>query len=83
MSSIIDLTGQRFGRLLVIKRVDNLITKSNKSYVYWLCKCDCGNEIKVTATNLKNNKTKSCGCYQREMASKRRIKYNTYDSLKL
>lgn len=61
MRKCIDLTGQKFGRLTVIKYVG----KSN-----WLCKCDCGNEKIVSTTHLKND-TKSCGCLKKEMLSQR------------
>ena len=49
---VIDLTGKRFGKLVVTKYVG----KSR-----WLCKCDCGNEKVVGGANLKKN-TSSCGC---------------------
>lgn len=58
----LDLTGQRFGRLLAIKRCG---TKYGQSA--WLCRCDCGNEKVITASNLKFN-TVSCGCYHKEIA---------------
>lgn len=66
----IDLTGQRFGRLLVIERVD----RSKLNYVlpgrqlYWLCKCDCGEELVVASSSLLSGKTKSCGCLRIEFA---------------
>ena len=59
-----DLTGQRFGRLIVVKRAEN--TKSGDAR--WMCKCDCGNETIVKAKNLKSGGTKSCGCLQKEIA---------------
>lgn len=58
-----DLTGKRFGKL-VAKR---LIVGSKK----WLCHCDCGKNITVFPCNLKSGKTTSCGCFQKECASKR------------
>ena len=58
-----DLTGQRFGRLLVISRAESVSGRT-----VWNCKCDCGNEKKVYATNLKRGKTKSCGCWHDEAA---------------
>ncbi len=57
-SSVIDLTGQKYGKLVVIKRVNNSINKR----VSWLCKCDCGNEIVVEGNSLRTGNTKSCGC---------------------
>ena len=52
-----DLTGKKFNRLLVLKRIEN-----RNHRTCWLCKCDCGNEKEVLAQNLKNNGTQSCGC---------------------
>ena len=56
-----DLTGQRFGRLVAISRAETI-----KSTTRWYCKCDCGNTKIVTAGNLKNGTTTSCGCYALE-----------------
>lgn len=55
-----DLTGQKFGKLTVIKRVENKIF-SNGSAVQWLCRCDCGNETIVLASNLTTGNSQSCG----------------------
>lgn len=52
-----DLTGQRFGFLTVIKRVDNI----NKQVAYE-CKCDCGKTIITLGKYLKFNHKSSCGC---------------------
>lgn len=58
-----DLTGQRFGRLTVIKR----IYPNNKyNITMWLCKCDCGNKVKVDRGRLRAGHTKSCGCLHLE-----------------
>lgn len=53
----LDLTGQRFGKLVVIKEVGKL-----NGYTAWLCKCDCGNEKVVRTNSLRSGSTKSCGC---------------------
>ena len=53
-----DLTGQRFVRLVAIKRLDK---KRGSSYL-WLCKCDCGNYIETSANALLMGNTGSCGC---------------------
>lgn len=60
-----DLTGKRFGRLLVTERTNN--KKYTRWQVYYKVKCDCGIEKIVRGTSLKNN-TKSCGCLQKEKA---------------
>jgi hypothetical protein len=61
---IIDLTGERFGRLLVIK----MAHRPGRRGSSWLCKCDCGNEIVVASRVLRSGDTKSCGCLQRDIA---------------
>ena len=63
--SIPDLTGIRFGRLVVI-RYDS---KRGKLH-YWLCKCDCGNMKAISEWSLRKSITKSCGCLQKEAVSK-------------
>lgn len=59
-----DLTGKRFGRLVVIKRYYHSSRIHN--HASWICKCDCGNEVVVYSNHLLDNSTKSCGCYQRD-----------------
>lgn len=56
-----DLTGQRFGKLTVIERAKDKILSSGRTGVQWLCKCDCGNETIVLASNLVKGNTQSCG----------------------
>ena len=69
MPKKIDLTGQRFGRLLVIREVGR--TKGGK--VTWLCRClgkngdDCGKEVVSTVDHLRDGHTQSCGCLRREL----------------
>lgn len=53
-----DFTGQVFGFLTAICRVEN----DSKGRTRWLCRCVCGKEKIVLANNLKQGKTKSCGC---------------------
>lgn len=52
-----DLTGQKFGRLTVIRDTDERSWGS----IVWECLCECGNKVNVTSNNLQNQ-TKSCGC---------------------
>ena len=66
MGKFQNLAGERFGRAIVLKRVEN---KSKR--VAYLCKCDCGNEFVTTALNLKKGDTKSCGCIKSEMLASR------------
>ena len=62
MSSLIDLTGQRFGRLTVVERVKSPYGTN----AFWRCRCDCGNEVVVIGTSLRRGESKSCGCYRRD-----------------
>lgn len=58
-----DLTGQRFGKLFVLRR-----DPGRKGY--WICECDCGNRKSIRGTSLvMKNGTRSCGCDQRKVAS--------------
>lgn len=74
----INLTGQRFGMLLVKELTDDYISPKGVHYRRWLCKCDCGNKTKVTTADLRSGHTKSCGCYGKQIG-KTNKKYNTYD----
>lgn len=58
MGKPLDLTGQRFGKLVALRRLEE---KKGRVF-YWECQCDCGNVCKVVGTYLKNGNTKSCGC---------------------
>ena len=57
-----DLTGQRFGRLIVVERVEDLHHPNGSYSVQWRCVCDCGTYVTVTSGNLKSGHTISCGC---------------------
>jgi len=61
----LDLTGQRFGRLKVVKRADRTKSRDYR----WLCKCDCGHETLVLTTSLTAGATRSCGCLRKEVTS--------------
>jgi len=71
MSRRIDLIGQKFGRLIVIQRVNNDKWGNSR----WLCKCDCENETIVLGSNLQSNHTQSCGCLWEEIISACHIKH--------
>lgn len=66
-----DLTNKKIGRLTVLEFFGY---KNNK--VIWKCRCDCGNITYVVHGNLIHNSTKSCGCLQKELLSKRSITHN-------
>ena len=64
MSKFIDRTGQTFGRLKVIGRLDNTGPKHDRAY--FACRCVCGNVLGVSGGNLANGHTSSCGCLRLE-----------------
>lgn len=66
----VDLTGQTFGRLTVIEKC---IERTSFGHILWLCKCSCGNIKKISGQSLKSEYTQSCGCLQKETASKRTL----------
>jgi len=59
MGRVIDITGQKFGRLIAIKRV---YPNSKNRTTRWLCKCECGGKKIVDKGCLISGGTKSCGC---------------------
>ncbi|MCK4528218.1 hypothetical protein KAW18_12675 [candidate division WOR-3 bacterium] len=74
--NIIDLTGKRFGRLIVKEEAG----RNKQDRITWLCKCDCGNEKVIAGHDLQNGGTKSCGCYKEELMfreGKNNSNYNT------
>lgn len=65
-----DLTGKRFGRLVVLRYDHSNKKKSNgkiRTDPVWLCRCDCGTEVMVSARSLRLGKKKSCGCSYHEV----------------
>lgn len=65
--NVMDLTGQRFGKLFVVCRD----SRKDGGNWFWICECDCGNRKSVRGTSLlRDGGTRSCGCDQREVAAK-------------
>lgn len=70
MGRVRDLTGQRFGRLVALSCQRRNGPRGGRVKVFWICKCDCGNETRVESSNLNNGHIKSCGCLHSEVATK-------------
>ena len=68
---MINLVGQRFGRLVALEP----LAKRQGNKIIWLCLCVCGNKCKVATSNLRRGHTKSCGCLLKETAKKRATKH--------
>ena len=67
MPAAIDLTGQRFGRLVALDKF-----KKGRRTI-WRCQCDCGNTHEVVMDLLRNGKTQSCDCLRKEVTAKNRL----------
>lgn len=76
MGKLIDLTGQRFGRLTVLTENGS----SNSGKRKWLCQCDCGNIASVVTGDLRSGRTKSCGCLHSEVAKNKATKHGKRNS---
>lgn len=76
MGKLKDLTGQRFGRLVVIKRFGI----SPKGEATWECLCDCGKTIISPSYNLRSGNTNSCGCLNSDEIRKRSTIHNLSSS---
>ena len=72
MSKLLDLPGQRFGRLVVIKRGE----AASGSKAQWICKCDCGKTVLVRHDHLRSGAVVSCGCWRREEIRQRHLTHD-------
>lgn len=63
-----DLTGQSYGRLTVLRRGDSRPQGGGKPR--WVCKCECGNVVTIPAARLRGGSNKSCGCFRRDRAGR-------------
>jgi len=76
----LDLTGQRFGRLVVLYKDGHKITSGGNSKVCWKCRCDCGKETRVSTGDLRSGSVKSCGCYAYDVITRPKPrKLNDYE----
>lgn len=76
VGTAVDITNQRFGRWTVLYRTTNPKTGGAR----WVCKCDCGTIKPVLGSRLRQGASQSCGCFNREQASKRMTEYNLQQS---
>lgn len=65
-----DLTGMRFGRLVVVAYAE---TKRKKAH--WLCRCDCGNEKVICSDSLRGSMSRSCGCLRSEVTASKNYRH--------
>lgn len=72
--------GDKYCRLTVLREELPIKGKNGRSKRRVLCKCDCGKEVIVSLHRLVNGQVKSCGCLTSDLTSKRKRKYNTYET---
>ena len=79
MGKLIDISGGKFGKLTVIN-----FYEIKDRYAYWLCMCECGNQVITKGSNLKTGDTKSCGCLSTNFkhGMKHTRQYLTWSSMK-
>lgn len=71
MPQALDLTGERFGRLIALERVHGRtrhVRGRKLRHSVWRCRCDCGKRVVVATGCLRSGNTRSCGCLHREIA---------------
>lgn len=81
MGKMIDITNQRFGKLVVLENAGKL----DGRHYFWKCQCDCGKIITIEGSRLRSGNTKSCGCgrydglkkYNEEQSEKSKIPLGT------
>ena len=74
-TKLIDLTGQRFERLTVIRRMPNIPHVPNSQ---WLCRCKCKRETVVSSNSLRRKLTRSCGCFADECRLNPKLKFKLH-----
>jgi hypothetical protein len=71
-SLIIEMAGQRFGRLLVLAPAGSWY-EGRARRAAWRCVCDCGNGYTTTGAQLRERRVVSCGCWNHEQQRKRHL----------
>lgn len=74
-----NLVGYRFGRLVVIKQLEDHISPSGQRNRQWLCRCDCGELTVKYGYNMKSGMSASCGCLHKERILAHNKKTNDYE----
>jgi len=78
MTRFIDMTGQRFGQLIVIKKISYDSTQG----IHWECQCDCGTIKIIRSDHLRKGLIKSCGCLRRTHGDSNSVEWNIWRYMK-
>ena len=76
----LDLTGQRFGRLLVTGYGTSKVSAAGKKTAMWNVLCECGTSKQVSAGNLRHRSVESCGCRRKEGLNKKEYGVASFNS---
>ena len=73
VSKVVDITGNRYGRLVVLG-----FSHTQNYQSYWTCRCDCGKVVTKWKSEFayRSSKTRSCGCLRKELSSERAMRRN-------
>jgi hypothetical protein len=82
MRSLLVQSGDRYGKLTIIKEVNPHIQPNGRRNRQFKCSCDCGNQTTVLLTNLRMGETKSCGCLHKIHGLWKHPLYSTWDNMK-
>lgn len=74
--SVIEMKGQKYGRLMVIKRAEN----NKYGDAMWECRCECGAVIVTAGYRIRSGKAKSCGCYHKDKMADRCFRHGYADT---
>lgn len=71
-----NLTGQRYGQLVVLGPVG----KAKSGSIVWLCQCDCGEQVEVKAQRIRHDGVSSCGCHYAEQGRRKPVRHGMSDT---
>lgn len=70
-----NIINERFGKLVVLRRVEDKVSPKGYKKPQYECLCDCGKTVVAVRGNLLTGNTTSCGCYKKEIDHKRFLKH--------
>ena len=68
MKKVKNLVGQKFGRWTVLSRAEDKVDEQGHHFTRWNCRCECGTQKIVYGNSLTSGRSKSCGCYRKEVS---------------
>jgi hypothetical protein len=75
MPKFLDITGNKYGRLTVLRRAHNI-----GKFTAWVCSCECGKEKTILSGHLVAGRIVSCGCYKQQNSRLKATKHGMWGS---